>query len=42
VWARARDTALGFYRRHGFEVVEPGFVDEATALPHHVIVLRTN
>ena len=30
VWARARDSALGFYRRHGFEVVEPGFVDEAT------------
>jgi thiamine transport system ATP-binding protein len=40
VWARARDTALGFYRRHGFEVVEPGFVDETTALPHHVIILR--
>jgi thiamine transport system ATP-binding protein len=40
VWARARDSALGFYRRHGFEVVEPGFVDSATALPHHVIVLR--
>jgi thiamine transport system ATP-binding protein len=40
VWARARDTALGFYRRHGFEVVEPGFVDETSALPHHVIVLR--
>ena len=39
VWARARDTALGFYR-HGFEVVEPGFVDETTGLPHHVIVLR--
>jgi GNAT superfamily N-acetyltransferase len=40
VWARARDTALGFYRRHGFEIVEPGFVDETSALPHHVIVLR--
>ena len=39
VWARARDTALGFYVRHGFEVVEPGFVDETTALPHHVIML---
>jgi len=38
VWARARDTALDFYRRHGFEVVEPGFVDEATALPHHVVL----
>jgi thiamine transport system ATP-binding protein len=40
VWARARDTALGFYRRRGFEVVEPGFVDETSALAHHVIVLR--
>jgi ABC-type nitrate/sulfonate/bicarbonate transport system ATPase subunit/predicted N-acetyltransferase YhbS len=39
LWARARDTALGFYRRHGFEVVEPGFVDETTAIPHHVILL---
>ena len=34
------DSALGFYVRHGFEVVEPGFVDETTAQPHHVIVLR--
>ncbi len=40
VWARARDSALGFYVRHGFEVVEPGFVDETTALPHHVILLH--
>jgi thiamine transport system ATP-binding protein len=39
LWARARDSALGFYRRHGFEVVEPGFVDDTTALPHHVILL---
>jgi thiamine transport system ATP-binding protein len=39
VWARARDSALGFYVRHGFEVVEPGFMDEPTGRPHHVIVL---
>jgi thiamine transport system ATP-binding protein len=39
LWARARDSALGFYRRHGFEVVEPGFVDTTTAMPHHVILL---
>ncbi len=39
VWARARDSALGFYVRHGFEVVEPGFMDEATGRPHHVIIL---
>jgi thiamine transport system ATP-binding protein len=39
VWANARDTALGFYLRHGFEVLEPGHVDAATGLPHHHIRL---
>jgi len=39
VWANARDTALGFYARHGFEVLEPGHVDAATGLPHHHIRL---
>ena len=37
VWANARDTALDFYRRHGFEVVDDGFLDPTTALaapPH--------
>ena len=38
VWANARDTALGFYARHGFAVLGDGFVDETTTLPHHVIV----
>ena len=38
VWARARDTALGFYTRHGFEVVGLGYVDLTTGLPHHDIV----
>ena len=40
VWARARDAALRFYERHGFEVVGEGFVDEGTQLPHHVVVRR--
>jgi thiamine transport system ATP-binding protein len=40
VWANARDTALGFYRRHGFEVLGEGFVDETTGLPHHRIRIR--
>ncbi len=40
VWANARDAALDFYRRHGFEVVGDGFVDAATALPHHRVVRR--
>lgn len=38
VWATARDGVLGFYERCGFEVVGDGFVDEATALPHHTVV----
>jgi GNAT superfamily N-acetyltransferase len=40
VWARARDAALVFYQRHGFDVVGDGFIDEATQLPHHVVVRR--
>jgi thiamine transport system ATP-binding protein len=36
-WANARDTALAFYERHGFEVVGDGFVDQVTNLPHHRI-----
>ncbi|MDO8391721.1 MAG: GNAT family N-acetyltransferase [Actinomycetota bacterium] len=38
VWARARDAALMFYLRHGFEVVGDGFIDQNTQLPHHLIV----
>jgi len=40
VWARARDTALEFYLRHGFTIDGEGFVDESTGKPHHVIVRR--
>lgn len=39
VWARARDSALGFYARHGFDTVGLGYVDLTTGLPHHDIVL---
>lgn len=38
VWARARDSALYFYERHGFTVVGDGFVDEATGFGHHLVV----
>lgn len=38
VWARARDSALYFYERHGFIVVGDGFVDEATGFGHHLVV----
>ncbi|MET0325863.1 MAG: GNAT family N-acetyltransferase [Ilumatobacteraceae bacterium] len=37
VWANARDTALDFYRRHGFRVIGDGFLDATTGLPHHRI-----
>lgn len=40
VWARARDTALAFYVRHGFVIEGDGFVDEHTAIPHHLIIKR--
>jgi len=38
VWANARDAALAFYLRHGFEIHGEGFVDATTQLPHHVVV----
>ena len=40
VWARARDTALRFYTSHGFTIEGEGFVDEHTAIPHHLIIKR--
>lgn len=40
VWARARDTALGFYLHHGFVVDGEGFIDEHTLKPHHFIIRR--
>lgn len=40
VWARARDSAVGFYERNGFTVVGEGFVDDTTGLPHHMVELR--
>ena len=40
VWARARDTAVPFYVRHGFTIEGDGFLDEHTAKPHHLITKR--
>lgn len=39
LWANARDSALGFYERHGMTVVGDGFRTADTGLPHHVVVL---
>ena len=38
VWARARDSAIGFYEKCGFRTVGDGFVDEPTGMPHHIVV----
>ena len=38
VWARARDTALPFYVRHGFSTIGVGYVDLTTGLPHHDVI----
>jgi GNAT superfamily N-acetyltransferase len=40
VWANARDSALGFYERCGFEVVGSSFIDADSGLPHTVVVRR--
>ncbi len=37
-WARARDSALGFYERIGFTSAGDGFIDGPTAMPHHIVV----
>jgi GNAT superfamily N-acetyltransferase len=40
VWANARDSALRFYRAHGFDVEGEGFRTQDTQLPHHRIIRR--
>lgn len=40
VWARARDAAIPFYETNGFDTVGEAFVDEATGLGHHLVVVR--
>ena len=38
VWARARDSALYFYDRHGFAIVGDEFIDEKSGISHHLVV----
>jgi predicted GNAT family N-acyltransferase len=35
IWANARDSALNFYLRNGFEIIGDGFIENVTGLPHH-------
>lgn len=37
VWADGRDSALGFYRRHGWSVEGEGY--DKVGIPHHTVVL---
>jgi GNAT superfamily N-acetyltransferase len=39
LWAHGRDSALGFYERHGWVVHGEGYVPDETLLPHHDVVL---
>ena len=39
VWAKARDSAIDFYRRCGFRVVGDEFTEPASGLAHHLVVL---
>ena len=38
LWARARDSALGFYQQAGWQVVGDGYIDATTELAHHDVI----
>ncbi|MEW6474597.1 MAG: GNAT family N-acetyltransferase [Actinomycetota bacterium] len=38
LWCNARDSAVGFYSRLGFEVIGEGFVLPESGIAHHVMV----
>jgi len=40
VWAKARDSAIPFYERCGFTVVGDQFMEPASGLPHHLVLLQ--
>lgn len=40
VWARARDNALYFYEKNGFATVGDQFIDDASGLGHHLVMLK--
>ena len=40
VWARARDNALYFYEKNGFATIGNQFIDEATGLGHHLVMIE--
>jgi GNAT superfamily N-acetyltransferase len=40
IWANARSTALGFYRRYGWQVAGEEFVTSDTGLRHYPMLLE--
>lgn len=40
IWARARDSAMGFYERNGFTMIGDGYGDAPTGMPHHNVFRR--
>ena len=40
VWARARDNALYFYEKNRFATIGDQFIDEATGLGHHLVMIE--
>ena len=40
LWANARDSALGFYERLGWQVVGDGYIHGPMGLPHHLALLE--
>ena len=38
LWAHARDSAIGFYKRMGWVVYGGGFVEGDLQIPHHIMV----
>jgi len=40
IWARARDNALYFYERNGFATIGDQFIDDASGLGHHLVMLK--
>jgi N-acetylglutamate synthase-like GNAT family acetyltransferase len=41
VWAKARDSALYFYERCGFHIVDEQFIEPASGMPHHLVLRET-
>jgi GNAT superfamily N-acetyltransferase len=39
LWAKARDSALGFYERMGMHAEGDGYDTPETGLPHHTVVM---